>query len=1123
MANFLTIDAPLPTRGLDLFHSVDKVGPDFAARLTNTAFTQDLRMTSRAGMSLLRSCTGTPQTIGRYADSSGVEHDIYVNDSGDLYYDASLKASGFSLPVVATVFHSVASGSDPWLILTSADKVGKLRIEDGVYMPLGLVAPTSFTANLRGRYSVTLDTCDSATPWTASAGTGSGVPTITADTTDKQEGVASLRINTNNSASGSYYNFIGKSVTLDMTTFGGVDATDDDVIHFWVKTSNPNKVEEIRIYFVTSAVANNTTLPGTSTTTNTDAYYKAVRPSDYTSAIIAGGSVLSATDTAVTNLATVESLSTLTDTRDSVELLASQLEQGRWSPFELLLGSSWQELGAVGIPLYRGDFRRMGSDTTRSWANINAIIISIHINDNTDNIPVWLDDFTMVGGAGLDSAALGRAKYDYRMTNYDPRTGAESNPTAVQAESQWLDALRHSVDLTPSVAYGDSNVRQRFYRRGGTITDDWYFVGMNTSDGGTMVDGLTDLEIQNPLNAIDQDNNQPVTTVDADGNVISSANLKAIFGPIGGLMFGCGDDYRKGYLYWSKLSNPDAWPVANILDICPSSEELMNGAVLSGQAYVFSRERQYMLVANLLDSSQVTAMPTLVSHGLAARRGICVAFGRIWFVARDGLYATDGNEEVSVTANTLDPLFRGVPANGYYPIDWDHEEAVQLEAHGNEVFLTFLDTQGNWQTYIYHTLFKYWRHANFKPGVSTVFSPYGGSTVLLGATGTSYNPGGGPVTGNPGIYEHTGTYDPPHGDNWVLVGGTYYGKIQCRYTSASIDFGQPRQDKLYGDIVVDLQATEDFDVAALFGNESSTLSCGAASLTGLRARQYFDVQATQSQSMAIDLQWDSYAVPPVVYGFALSASMQVDTTVKRVTEWESGGRLSDKYVKGIIMEVDTGGQAKTIQILADGAVQTTLTVNATGRQVLQFSFNQFLARLLRLRPTDTNWWKLYSYNWIFDQEPLKLTRWESQELTHGVPGWHSLLYANITIRSTSAVTLEVTPYTQTGALASTTYSLSSTSGAKLKLFVPFQPMKGIMYKYLFTSGSEFWLYRPETDVLVLPWGGNPLLAKPFGDDDLDLTRSLNDAQFIADKSGWSMPGASGKAPTQTPTTTSGSE
>jgi hypothetical protein len=257
----------------------------------------------------------------------------------------------------------------------------------------------------------------------------------------------------------------------------------------------------------------------------------------------------------------------------------------------------------------------------------------------------------------------------------------------------------------------------------------------------------------------------------------------------------------------------------------------------------------------------------------------------------------------------------------------------------------------------------------------------------------------------------------------------------------------------------------------------------------------------------MDVTWTTQAglASPRLYQMGVSYIIEPDTTILRPTDWDFGGRLTDKWVKGIVLECDTNGLSKRINIEIDHQIVTTVVVQAAGRSVVQFAFPRVLGRLLRLHPATTEPWTLYKQDWIFDEEPLQLTRFETQELTHGIPGWSYLLYGFVTMRSPSVVQLSVEIY---GELASPsfsrvdTYILPATGVQKSTQFLPFEAAKGVLHRYIFTGPLGFHLHREETFLWVQPWGGETAIqVHPFGNDDLDLSRNMNSARLTAAKNG----------------------
>lgn len=221
------------------------------------------------------------------------------------------------------------------------------------------------------------------------------------------------------------------------------------------------------------------------------------------------------------------------------------------------------------------------------------------------------------------------------------------------------------------------------------------------------------------------------------------------------------------------------------------------------------------------------------------------------------------------------------------------------------------------------------------------------------------------------------------------------------------------------------------------------------------------------------------------------------------TNWQEWGTLADKWLKGYLIEADTFNAAKTLVIDIDQtlAAQTSvLTFN--GRGVQHISFAKLRGRIFRLRTTDANYGKLYKWQPIFDEEPLAITRWESEERPHqGMAGkWQKPIQGLISLRSTGAVTLTITSYGYAGTVMDTSaYVIPTTGGAKQKVRVPFNPAKGLLFVYLFTAAAGFYVYREESDLEVEDWlsGSAVWVPLPSSNDDLDPARTMGNASVAA--------------------------
>ena len=353
---------------------------------------------------------------------------------------------------------------------------------------------------------------------------------------------------------------------------GGTGITDDDVFHMNLRLDTPASVSEIRIYFTTSAFTmpqafNPTTpawsLPGMGIGSFTaSAYLLVIRPSDYTNALAALETIQDAAD----QVRTAAFLETFADPVAAAVADTPTTEAAAGAGI-------WSTFGEIHFPVIRrGDFIKIGGagsgplNSGNDWTTITGMyVVILGVDQPTPpttgasagtNPPTFMsaafDNMYFTGGSGPDTGSdIGGVKYDYRVTNFDSRTRARSNPSPIvtgaigalnpstgliltadlNVPDLTLDALRQPIQITPP-AYGpDPTILQEAWRRGGSLADNWRYVGINTANGGAIVDTFADDDIAN-ADTVPIDHFQPVATVDTTGAVVLAQPLPVLFGPL---------------------------------------------------------------------------------------------------------------------------------------------------------------------------------------------------------------------------------------------------------------------------------------------------------------------------------------------------------------------------------------------------------------------------------------------------------------------------------------------------------------------------------------------------------------------------------------------------------------
>lgn len=1188
-------------KGLNLVDAIDTLDPQELSRMVNVRSTYGAPVEVRPGQTALGTTTGTDRvhSLARLNDPAASSFTRLAGSATTLYRGTtgafSLIDSGYSGDPLTFAGVNMPLSGTPFLFIGDRSRNRKVDRASAVSI-IGLPPGGLISAALTAQQSKTIchfDAADSsaAASWTYTAGqdratspNASGTPTG-ADVLGAGDLLVQVTTVVGAATTG-YDSIISIARTLDLTTFGAVAVEDDDLMHLLINVSDPANLEEVKIYFVVSPFTPGA-IPGDSAS-NTQAWFKSIRPNDFTDLHTRQVSSLDATATLRENALlqnfAVDDSDLNPRTSASQNVVAGITESSRATTPQFPAGQNvWGEFGVLGVPLRRGDFARVGTGQVGSfsWSTVTGIVIVIQ-TVNPDPIILTFANWDLQGGGHPDVTEPNAQAYDYRVRSYNIATGAKGNPSAVQAESAWLNPARQSVTLVPNAAFAppDANVRQQAFRRGGgaTTSTDWFFVGQNTSDGGTITDTLSDDEAVEE-ETLEIDNDQPVTSVSAAGATVLN-QLVSVFFAVEDFMFALGDPRQPGRLYRSKQGYPESWPATEYQDVCAASEELMNGGQVASAGFCFSRTRMYSILLNA--DGTWTTEPTACSEGLVGRWAMAITPFGIAFVSPFGVRLTQGGTPERLSDEWIEPLFNGSTVRGLAPIDFTVPTALLLHYYDDELWLTYQDSGGTRRHLIYNFFSKNWRSYLFTVPVACIYGePVQGAaaSLLLGTNATG------------AVHTHSGFSD---------LGSA----IAYSFRTGADDGGAPRAEKLWSEVVLDAELLTDTVTVQAFLNDELT-SVAAQTTVGVAGlRRYifepFGTAPQRARNCAIQISGSaSIAARPFVNRVGVSRMLQPEITFNQPTPWEelpggegyvwgclitcdtgdtarsvvveyttnngsittaatltvqaSGrkklpfswtavlaqqirirptgtcepwiryklewlsdpepprllgwdtnwedfGTMADKWLKGYLLEADTFNAAKTVVIDIDQSLASqsnSLTFN--GRGVQHISFAKLRGRVFRLRSTDANFGKFYKWQPIFDEEPLALTRWQTEERPHeGMQGkWQKPLEAFVSIRSSGPVNLRLVSYGGSGTILDTSnYTLLSTAGAKQKIRVPLNAAKGLLFEYLLSGTSAFWMYREESELQVEDFNTGEARWVPFlpSNDDLDPSRQMGNAR-----------------------------
>lgn len=789
-----------------------------------------------------------------------------------------------------------------------------------------------------------------------------------------------------------------------------------------------------------------------------------------------------------------------------------------------------------------GDLIRVGTDKTRTLKDVTSIMVSFNVSGATVQ---RFSSICISGGDGPDigddTDLTGRAYY-YRVVGRNEDTG-ETGPPSPSSRGGVI-TRRQRISAT-CLQHPDPQVTKLdWYRYGGTLFE-WRFAGTTeNSVSPRFVDTSSDAAIaNNPL--LEFSNFPPFATADrprsgtadvtgtmirrltgdvfnvnwAPGTqilvqgvafqlyrhplstsaleVTAAANfpgitpgtytweipnpilisnpLKAVWGPFGqgssGLYyFAVGDMNNPGVIYWTNPNDPNSMSDANFLEITSPSEPLIMGVIYDGRCYVFSSEQMFYLNPNFNPQpgeSIFLAQPVANSRGAWSYTGVTVD-DKIYFWGKDGIYESEGGQPRSLTDDRLYPLFPhdgqlGSDIGEIKAPDYSRPLSMRLQADGEFLRAIYQSVDASWCMLIMDKSTGAWFYDTYGDGGLQVIQHDRGEQQyrLMGFT----------ALGN--FVQQSG----------VLDVGT---AIQARWRTQAFDGGETRAEKRWGDYSVDLAGgAQPIAIVPYFENFTLPEPLQVVNAP-LRQLTILDLNSGD-EKFGVNFGLDfthSGAGGSVVFAYEWQPSwiLKPERAFLRATDWEGFGDGGNVFLQGLLIEADTLGADKTVQVDTDLGIVATLTLNHARQSTKPYVIDPpVTVHQVRLISADSNdSWRLYGLQWIWQPMPESVGVWNSPPVAHGMIGWSFLRELWVSISAVADVSLVVT----IDGVAQPAITIPNTGGVQLTRYFSFYPVKGKLFSYRLTSPSPFQLFETQSGVMVGAWArGEGLLmaTQPFGD------------------------------------------
>lgn len=586
--------------------------------------------------------------------------------------------------------------------------------------------------------------------------------------------------------------------------------------------------------------------------------------------------------------------------------------------------------------------------------------------------------------------------------------------------------------------------------------------------------------------------------------------LPIFFGDVDGWYFACGDSKNPGRLYVFNQNTLDSAPGNYIVDITDPSDPLQNGCSFMGRGYVWSGNAMYVLSIDVsLPDAPVRFERLMSSVGMYSRYALAVGDAMYW-LGKDGIYASDGGASHNITSGVLAPLFPtkqsdGADTNGIPAPAMTYANATADGAALHQFRLSYTYDKTLWFDYIDGTSTR-----------RTLGLMRAAGTGIMVSTGTQEQWGWWYDTYANGALFHYSA----EGENvrQILCGGTsatakLYSMgasvngddgtpIACQVRSFAYDADSPRPKKLFNDAFLDADpGGASLAVKLYFDNFATSFTPTASPLIGSGRPNLpvpLDINSGRGEytrNCAIDVSWTvTAAQSPVLYRWGGSVYQRPDETIQRSTDFTDCGFWGPKEFRGADVECSSANYdvngvatptAKTLvfEYTKDDGTVGTVAVNVTvgEKSIVPVAFTTpVIGYEIRIRPSDSNTWKQYDVKqWHFDalaDLTALITPWDNLDVQSYVQGVE--LFAD-----SNGVNVSLSIQRDFGAVAATipianhpgrgwkSYSFAAPFLAYLLRIVPSGPIRLMKWR---------WLRKPEAPLGDVWEAQEVEMGDPFG-------------------------------------------
>lgn len=431
--------------------------------------------------------------------------------------------------------------------------------------------------------------------------------------------------------------------------------------------------------------------------------------------------------------------------------------------------------------------------------------------------------------------------------------------------------------------------------------------------------------------------------------LIARVFLPYMWGPdASGTVFAVGDQFRPGTCYFTKNNNPDAAPDKYNVEITNPSEPLIGGEIVDGLSYVGSPKRWWALYPqpdNPVQRYNFVELP--FTRGLAAPFGHCTDGKRVFYWAKDGIYANDQ----SLTDADLYQLFphEGVAGKSYtyqnYTVpapDYSQAAKFRLAYSNGYLYATYVVQAGVQGPVLV---------CDLRTGAWSVDIYTGAASCFYSSEQQSASGPSGISVANPSLYV-AHFIDNVHAQSSVSkqkdLSNDETTPITCALATFEFDGGDIRAPKQWGDVFIDMQLASagngivpSFNPASLSNPIGTALTVTQAAIS--RTRLPYNVGGlVVSDFIGLYMQWsDDYTAqmfPTTLYAWQPSFVVQPARDIGFITLGSSFGLKGFAHIRQLLVAYISTAPVTITIVTFDGQDPPNIVLPSTGGLYQKITF-----------------------------------------------------------------------------------------------------------------------------------------------------------------------------------------